>query len=395
MFEVIDVSSGSGASSTTGRFGWPWAVAAIAVVGLLGWMLTRSSDDAGQVEQSLEQDEESDAQTTTTRPRSTTIWRPPATTTYVSPAFVEAEGVAPGEPLLGEPVGLTLFVGGRTLLAIDLDTGGLAEHEVSDSPMLATDEWLMFRDNNGLIVVRPRADLTASPRELSDDGWFRTATMDGPDHVWVIEYSDLDQTQRWESVSLADGSARTVLEEVAFSGGSGEPVVASTVSGGVFVLNDDRQSYRRIADGFPIAAAERLVLVRSCETPITSSCRLFWVDRDSGDEVDRFVPPLNPFWWGVWSSPSGGLLIVESDVGVTLWDVERSTEVDTVPNGQSGSPVAFSPDGRFAAYQGSTSALLIVYDSLDGTKHEIATPGNGITVNGLAFGRTAGAGTGE
>ncbi len=381
-----------------GGFGWPWAVAAVAAVCLLGWMLTRSSGEAGQVEQSLEQD----SPTTTTRPRSSTSRRPGTTTTRPTAGFVEVEGIEAGLPVLGEPVGLTVFVAGSALYAIDLDTGVYAAFDVSEAPMLATDEWLLVRDDNGVMAVIPRADPTMSPRAVAGDAWFRMVTTDGPDHVWAMDYTESDGTQQWISVSLADGSIRTVLDAVGFGGGSGEPVVASTVSGGVFVMNDDREGYRRIADGSPIAASDDMVLVRSCESPIASSCRAYWIDRTSGAEIDRFAPPLTPFWWGVWASPSGGFLLIESDSGLTLWDVERSIEVVVVPNGQAGSPVGFSPEGRFAAYPGSTAKQLIIYDSLTGAEHQLSLPGNtytiqgiAVTSRGIAFGPTVGPGADE
>ncbi|MDA3041292.1 MAG: hypothetical protein O3C27_17540 [Actinomycetota bacterium] len=68
------------------------------------------------------------------------------------------------------------------------------------------------------------------------------------------------------------------------------PTVTGTVSGGVFVLEPDRQSYRRIADGSPLVSTDHFVLVRRCASPV--DCSNFWVDRSSGRQVDRFVPPF-------------------------------------------------------------------------------------------------------
>ena len=373
----------TGAATVRDERRWPVALGALAAAGLLVWLLTRPSDSPGQVEQTFEEDSESES--TTTQPRTTT-----GPTTTVMP-FVVVEGGEPGEPLLGEPVGWTLFVGGVTARAIDLDTGALLEIAVDGAPLLATDQWLVVADTDGGVSVVSRTDPAAIPRPLTESELADTAFPDGPDHVWVLDSFDGADTARWTSVALSDGTTRTALEPTSFWGPAIGPRVGGTASGGVYVLNDDRSSYRRLADGNPLTATEDAVIVELCTSPAAATCRTYWIDLATGREIDRFVPPPKGAWWLITSSPTGAFVSTESDDGVTLWDTRRGSEIATGLAGDNGGLVAgYSPDDRFVAFSGATSDQIVVYDSVSGESRVITTPDRRIRPYGLAFGPTAG-----
>ncbi len=360
-------------------------------------MLTRSSDQAGQVEQSLGQNEESDEPTTTSRPRSSTTRRPTTTTTEAAPGLASVEGVAPGDPLLGEPTGLSLYVGGNGLSVIDLDSGVVTKFPTRGSPLLADEAWLILRAETGGIDVVPTSDPLAPHLQLADDAWYPLA-WDGPDHVWVASFEG-GSVPTWRSVSVADGKSRTVIESNRMAASVDGPEVAGPPSGGVFELEPDRRTYRRLADGFPLAASDTAILVQDCDSPVASSCRNYWIDRATGQEIDRFVPSFES-WWGIRSSPTGRFLMVDSDIGSRLWDIERGVEIAVLGYSDMGSGmVGFSPDGRFAAYTGPQRNEVVVYDAMSGASFEVTTSDRASTISGLALGptidRDAGDGVGQ
>ncbi len=397
LLEIIDVSGGLGPANTNttdgARFRWPWAAAAVAVIGLLGWTLTRSSDDPGQVEQLLGQDRESvedepEASTTTTRPRPSTSRRPTTTTAVEVPGVAVVEGVAEGQPLLGEPVGLRLYVGGGSLDIIDLDTGSISELPFGESPIGVDGDWLLLRTDSGTLSARSLSQPDLDAITLSGDHWFPFVTIDDPGFAWVIRYADGGTTAEWSSIALADGSVRSTvtLQSSAFFLPS--PEIVGTSSGGVFELGDDNATYRRLADGTPLAFSDDYVLVQSCRSP--TDCRNYWIDRASGEEADRFVPPSDGQWWS-WSAPLGPFLSTQGPNGPVLWDIDRGTEITKVLYNERGEPVVgFSPDGRFAAYATNANDRLVIYDAQSGTSHEINLSSRRAPILGLAFGPATG-----
>ncbi len=391
---MIDVSSGvAGGASSGGSPGrgsgdgvrWPLALGAVLVAGLLVWMLTRSSDGPGQVEQTFDEEAERERATTTARPQTSTTQ---ASSTTVLP-FASAEGVERGRPLLGAPVGLTLFVGGVTTRAVDLDTGAVSEIALDGAPLLVIDEWLVVANTEGGSSVVNRLDRSARPRSLSTGGFVAAAFPDGPDHLWVPNVSETSGELQWTSVSLVDGTTRTLLEPTSLRGTAVGPEVGGTASGGVYLLNEDRSTYRRLADGNPLAVSADWVLVQLCTSPTSSSCRIYWIDRSTGREVDRFVPPGIESLWGISSSPSGAFVATESVEGVTLWDIGRGSEITTDLSGfKSGGVLGYSPDDRFVAFVGRASDEIVIYDSDSGLSHVITMPDRRIRPYGLAFGPT-------
>ncbi len=380
----------------------------LALVGVLAWMLTRSPAEAGQVEPSLIPT--TTAQPTTIQPAAgprVTARSPAAASTTAVPLDhgyhmsvpegplrsrkpATVAGLAPGAPLLGEPADMSLFLGGRVLLEIDLDSGAVARYVADGDPVYADAEWLVLETDRASLVVVPRPDLAAQPRPLFSEASVQAVLPDSDGYVWVLtQLTDpiLPPAETWTSVALSDGAQRSSIQRSDGLLFEGTPIVTGTVSGGVFVLEPDRQSYLRITDGSPIVATDRFVLIRHCESPV--DCSTFWVDRATGDRVDRFVPPLEGIGT-VKASPSGSFVTSQGPAGWSLWDIERGTLAETVPFNERGDLGAvFSSDGRFVAFATTQSANrgeVVIHDSLTGTRTLVALPAGTFSVSAMTFG---------
>ena len=341
------------------------------------------------MEQAFQEEGEAEPTTTTRPPTATT-----APTSTVAP-FAPADTADAGQPLLGEPVGLTLIVGGVTTRAVGLDSGAITEIDIDGAPLLATDRWIVVANTEGGSSVVDRLEPLAPPRPLSPRDAPVLVAPDGPDHVWVLERPDAAAAQ-WSSVALLDGSSRTRLELTSFGWPTLRPEVGGTVSGGVFVLGEDRLGYRRVGEGAPLAASDEAILVRLCSSPDANSCRTFWVDRATGGEIDRFVPPITGSDATVEASPAGRFVVVRSDDSRTLWDLERQTQIaSTLPGSDDRPVVGFSPGDRFAAFSGATSDQIVIYDSVSAGSHVLTLPDRRIRPYGLAFGLAIGTAAGE
>ena len=382
-----------------------WVLAGL--VGLLAivWLLTRSPDDSTDVEQTFERSGTTEGQRVPSTERADTEEPADAarTTTTIEldrPYHLSVPGIAEGGPVLGIETGLSLYVGRRNLAEIDLDTGEVRQHELTGTsnasliPIYADAEWLVLLDNGGMKVV-PRSDPNAPVRPLGDGLYWSTALREASlGHVWMITSMTGDGTFEsliWASVSLADGSVSRTVDAMpySFGGSASSPEITTSPAGGIFVLDAGGGAFRRLADGIPLAFSDELVLVRVCDAPRACSDR--WVDRESGDDIERPIPeiPLQP--WAVELSRDGRLAYWSADSGGTLWDVERAQVVGQTSN-EFSSIVAFSPDGRFAAFVPAGADQIVLYDSVAGQATTITIPdeverslGGSFTVGGLAF----------
>ena len=388
---------------------WLGIAGGVALVGALGWMLTRTPADAGTVEQSVVPTtvaQPTTSQDTDASDRSILSAGSPGTTVPLDNGYhmsiprgplrsgepATAVGVAPGGPLLGQPVGTSLFLGGRRLLEIDLDSGAVTRYGVEGVPVFADRQWLVLQDDQTSLVVLPRSNLAAEPRPLFTNGWVQAVLPDGEGQVWVLSLP-IDPLSppipKWTSVALSDGSVRASIQlSDAFVFGQ-TPTVTGTVSGGVFVLEADRQSYRRIADGSPLVPTDRFVLVRRCASPV--DCSNFWLDRSSGRQVDRFVPPLDTIWT-LSASASGSFVASKGADGWSLWDIERGVLVESLPFIDRGDTSAtFSADGRLAAVATTHSANrgeVVIHDALTGTRTLVALPQSTFASSTMTFAPT-------
>lgn len=286
---------------------------------------------------------------------------------------------APVGPVFGHTVGWSVFIGdpyavGVGLWRLDLDTGQLAHYpEVSGAPVLAVGSRLLLQES----------DPTAGGGQLqvvtADDPSAVVATVDGPtvpypgapipavpadgDSLWLRHDHD---GMAWQLVRLSDGA---VLDEVGPGGvglaWGGGPDVVTTGSGGVFRRDGDR--YRQLAPGLPLTASGGDVLVRTCSSP--ADCELGWIDADTGQTVDRPVPPDNGadrVWQGLVPGSDRflfGARFVNETAQLEFFDLVEGRIVEWESESWGGA--AASPDGRYLLAE--DGGRLSLYDADTGT----------------------------
>jgi hypothetical protein len=358
------------ATNRPGRKGL-FVLLGVAAVGLLLFSLARSPapNDGSQSELAEPDDADRDDdgadgdEPTTSTPRTTRRTTTESTLSSVGTG-----------PVLGETVGLSLFVGGNDLKRVDLDTGEITKCESRSQPVYADDDWLMLLSgfSNELMVV-PVDD-------PEGDGYRRTALMffgptppvalgPEPGTVWLLSCEF--EAPVWELLRLADGEVlRSVPTHLNFfsSTGTSGPNVSSSPAGGFFVLDGD--GYRKISDARPVAVSDDYVLVQSCNDP--NDCDSQWLRRESLDPVDRALPEGDLSF--AWLSPEGRVLTSYGLTDPVVFDVERGMPIDIGDFGLNLESMVTSPDGRYLAF--AAGGLTII--DLDTSKT--------FEVDGLGFG---------
>jgi hypothetical protein len=357
-----------------GRSLWVVAALILAVVGFVLWSSSSSSpseaDAEGAAEERAGVEDESERPPTTSRPRPSTSEQardePPATTT------VEA-AIGSGEPVLGQPVGLSLLYGGRRLQRLDLDTGEITSYDTGGVPLLASGGRLVLSDSDGRRVRSVPVDQPAAQGVELADGiswWYTPGAGAGPEpgQAWMLTGGP---ETTWNLIALESGATLDVVPAALSIGWSGGPSVVTTPAGGVFALEGGGR-YTKVFDGALVAASDEYAVAQTCAGPL--DCELHWLLRSSWDEVDRPAPAADPLLGG-WLSPGGRVLGVHAVRGDTIetvvFDVERELVIDVAADGGfliGGTP-AFSPGGRYVAM--APGQGIVVYDSDTGELHEI------------------------
>lgn len=282
------------------------------------------------------------------------------------PGRADAARVGSG-PLLGDPLGLVIAIGGGSepIHILDLDTGDVSAAESHGIPELLQDGRVLVKDDQGtwgLIdvleagppVPLPLGGLAESTSAVAAEAggvWFRHAPDGGSDRDWSrIEPATGVVLER---VTVPAGAeVVTDAEGRALAG----PEVVGSATGGVFVLDDDG-GYRRVLDGRLIAFSERLLLVSTCGRFLL--CRNEWIDRESLEVLD--IPAPVPELGGAFIR-GDNVLVAETPGGsgfvVKVFDVATGRAIATgSPSGLSRSWV--SPSGRFVAVPGFNALLII------------------------------------
>lgn len=281
--------------------------------------------------------------------------------------------VGAGEPLLGQPVGLSLLIGSELRLRrVDLDTGVVTTYEHPATPVLAVGDRVLLQDPRTTAVRAVTVDQIDDPTVAPI--WSQDAPAmprPGPEPGWVwLPGLDADQTFEWRLVDLASGQLRTVVSSGTapwWQGNVGwiDPEVVGSTDGGVFERAGD--GYRRVADGELLAVSPAFVIVRVCADP--SSCALRWVDRATWQEADRPVPEVDARQVGpIVMSDDGGLLLITSASGRELFDVARRTSVSS--SASLPDNLAVSPDGRWVALT-LLAGRISLYDTTRGESIEL------------------------
>lgn len=328
---------------------------------------------------------------------------------FTSDVFANLSVVGP--LLENEEVGYRLVASSRTqLFDINLDTGELTRHPMAVQLVgVLGEELIVFDPDRGFVAV-PVNDLNAPGRlvftvpEVTDGD--RAVSVDNllaatvrPPNTLLAEFlrpapapaagrSGTDQaqeqarsygTQLYE-VDIANG--RFAATTIAVDPRPGTPDrtrhgLAALDSGGLFEAAGN--SYRKLADGQALLLGVNHAVVRQCPEP--GSCRILWVDRETGQEIDRPLPVLADGPQTVATDAITAITAMDAEARVVLvtgpdgsqyFDVDSGqllTALDplslTVTNGPLGRTFgALSPDGRWMALP--VGGSIVLYDRSSG-----------------------------
>ncbi len=356
----------AGAASRSTR-GWLAAAAGVLAVAVALWAFSRGGSGPGGGDDDA------------TRPLPTTVpgtdptaaeagTEPGATDTTADPDAVPVYDPETGAPVLGRPTGWSLLIGrsaDTALERLDLDTGQRVRYDgVTGGPVAVADGRLVLQrqhdDGTVSLGLVPLDDPAAEGTEIAVGNltvgytWPLAPADDGG--LWV--YNATAGATSWRLVRVRDGK---LLDEVsappAFVVGpvdGGGPDVATSVSSGVY-RRDRGSRYRLVSPGRPLTVSEGAVLVDVCSLPIT--CRLGWIDVDSGEPVDRPLPTGDAgIEWAGSAGTSGRFLVgwrsgrVAYTGDLVLYDLVQGRVVDAAVDFGVGQ-VAASPDGRYLAVE--------------------------------------------
>ena len=343
----------------------------------LAWWVLAGSTKTDQANRSVEPSTSTSSRTTTSRPVTSPTTEPGSGVS--SPTRL----VGDGGPVLGQPVGLSLLVGGQgsdSLERFDLDTGVVTRYPGIGTPVAASDRFLVLLASasdggfgqEGLLRAVPLDDLEAEGHDLGAAmgfyPWSTVAPGPDPGQIWVLGAGD---TPGWRLVGIDDGAVLETVPATAQAGqipGAG-PDIDSSASGGLFERGP--QGYRQVHPGRPLAVTEDSVLTVTCTQPAV--CELSWLSRATWQPIDR-AGPDDLILLVSFISPDGRYLgYFGSDGGPLrrqhIFDAERRETLNPAVTDSEVTSLAGSPDGRLLAvmspsdlvlYNGDTGATIAI-----------------------------------
>lgn len=221
--------------------------------------------------------------------------------------------------------GYDLFASRPGLLTrIDLSDGAVTEYQLTAELIGAFESRLLFLESNGDISARPLDDPDAEPdiimaRDDAGDELIAVAvTTDGLLHVTLVNFSDLSPSFSMVRINLRSGAVHR--ENVSQFGTFG---LVEVPGAGLFELTEN--GFRSLADGSVRFGGERLIVVEECDAP--DACRRYWLDRVTGDQVDRPLPEAES---GLLMGPDGRIAVIFDPTGSVFLDTESG---ESVPEG--------------------------------------------------------------
>lgn len=384
---------------------WVAAVLGIVVVGIAVWAIGRAGpdsaapgDDAATADSvpattttestATEEETADDTSTADTATDETTADDAPTVATY------DPDDPADVGPVLGREVGWALIGGSRFtpgVVRIDLDTGDQVRFDdVTGAPILALDGTLVLQqdEDDGGTALRlvPVGDPTADGASIAVDtmgSWGDLPLFPAGDGgVWV--YNSTVEATTWRLVRLRDGReidelpAPPANQVLPLSGGG--PFVVTSSAGGLY--HRDGDGFRLVSPGSPITVNQDAALVELCTSP--AACQLQWVDVDSGQAVDRVLPPVDGVaGWARTADPAGRFLVGwREDDGpdgfeIVLYDLERQRLVNP-GTGWGNGLLAASPDGRYLAFADTDADAIRIYDVVEDRMVAVSLSGDSI-----------------
>ncbi len=257
------------------------------------------------------------------------------------------------------------------VLRVDLGSGEIESHDVGGQLLGEFGNRLYLVDSDAILSLPIEDDaeweLVGMPIEEGHDLIATALTEDGLIHLTTGVFSASEPELTMIRIDLTTGSEQRA--EVDQYGTFGLVEVAGA---GLFEFTGD--GFRPLADGSVRFYGERLIVIEECEAP--GSCRSYWFDRDTGQEVDRPVPEGSSGWL---LGPGGriavmyerrGRIFVDTDSGEALPDlVGADGEIAFAI------PDDLTPDERFlAAVPAIDSGNVEIHDLTSGVSWTLDLP---------------------
>ncbi len=357
-------------------------VAILAVVGLL-MMVARTGADDAPIEESAQSDSTADPDD---NGNGDGDGDGEETADAEAVETVEAEGSSPGEAGLMSMLRDQLLIAagnGRLVIADPVDDV-IEEFLVNGVPVGVNGrELILFRPAEGFVAVD--LDDPSSPiRDVVTIEALAAVETETPvarpvtaairsDETLLVEYSvsPLGSTSAQSivyQVDIATGDFTRATLDVGRSSwwfGHGRLGLAWVPDAGLFDGVGD--STVKLSDGFPVLFGADFVITYQCSEP--GQCDMGWIDRHTGKNVDRPLPPLQDLWWKSSEVGTGGLmLLVEGSTEPRYFDVARGQWLPDEVNQRQEAvsevdrfgmrPETVSPDGRLLAIPNGPRVVL-------------------------------------
>lgn len=249
-------------------------------------------------------------------------------------------------------------------LVVDPQTG---ESQAFSSELVSvqfvTDTYLVGRGDTGLLAL-PIADLRATPVLLDlDTGGAEVWRTEDPDRVRVGVWHSEGQSEFFYDLRTGEGTSIEAANPVALKQRVGTSNLVSSRGSGVFEEADG--TYRRISDGWGIAANRDEVLVHRCDAQLR--CENVWLDRTSGEPLGHPSPEIDGLGlWGVGISDDGRWLFEAVNGPLEISEIKTGRQIDLgrfeIPWGDPGREQRFdlSSDGVWLVFASPLGETVLV-----------------------------------
>ena len=407
-------TSSTEVTSKTSSNKW-FGLAALAVVGLIGWSLTSGSSDGSDIngDAGIEEAEaEAQAENAPASKEDPTVveevFEFEVTTTEGAAeetTSLDTTGSAESNPsderaeeselvlltesgevaVFEEPFGFAVLLSGNgsRMRVFDPSTSRLIELKGlnGDIALLTATHLVIRSTNSGTLSSTGLHELSVPQQDRvrldggAGGGWFSVSAGPSAGQAWLFDQGfgpSQDEPLR-NLVDLASGdSIRSHVLASPISVIEGAPGdVVNVRGGGVFVEDGDGQ-FRRFSEGWALGANSDLILVRRCASDL--SCRSLWLNRKSGATIDLPALDLPNFdFWSVIVDPTSSWAWSRTPSGGVLFEIETGLRIE-MPEIEAWPGPGFSPDGRWIVYVSQPSGELNIVNFFTGEVFHSSVP---------------------
>lgn len=310
-----------------GGRGWRSWAPLVLVVALVGGALALAGSDGG-----TGAPEAAAASTTTSTSEPTTTTRRP-----VSPIVTTTTAFVPTGPVLGEPVGQLLVLGGDTTSVFDLDTGERFDVAQRGTVLGGLDgRLLVAREDRVEWWPRPFDGEVAEPAgDVANvaQAWIDPVT----EAVWLTSFED-GGGPSLHVLGPGGTSTAVSIPGASWPVGTVDGGIVVNAPGGTYVV-DGRGAAGRISDAAAFAAGGDRVLATACDERL--ACEVVLLDRDGGVLTQLADVDLQRFGMVAISS-RGALAALDFETGTLTVDGAARGDLE----GVGVQSMTWSSDGR-------------------------------------------------